>query len=71
MNLARHFGHSYPVPDFGASLKQNMMLQDARRYVSDNRWWFAGGTILGLALITIFVLLLTGQLNGVPERFRR
>lgn len=73
MNWARHFGHIYPVRRFPAapSYRQKMVVEDAYRYVSRNRWWFAGGTIFGLALVTVLVLLLTGQLDGAPQRFRR
>lgn len=58
--FAKAFGSTCPAPDFqGAiAMERKLMLRDARRYVSRNRWWFAGGGTAGLALIGALIALL-------------
>lgn len=39
-------------------MERKIMIRDAKRYVSRNRWWFAGGGSAGLLAIAGLVALL-------------
>jgi tetratricopeptide (TPR) repeat protein len=60
--FAKTFGVKCPAPDFKGAIQmeRKIMIRDAKRYVSRNRWWFAGGGsagLLAIAGIVAFLLL--------------
>jgi hypothetical protein len=60
--FATTFGVQCPAPDFKGAIQmeRKIMIRDAKRYVSRNRWWFAGSGaagLLGIAGIVAFLLL--------------